>query len=494
MNQLDREQYISELFTKQQSINEIEQMAKDIEKPQVNPKISALAEIRQKRARNEQFKPDKKDYSEEDEKSKSEESEYDESGDISDQKSVGSEDEGEKKPGREHKSTAIQLVDIEKVRLSRDMLEKWVDQVYFEQTVKNCFVRTTVGASQNQHQYKMCQVEGVVNDPSSTYKLGQKQTTKLLKVKYGSSIKTMPMNVISNSPFAETEFFEWKRVMEKDGLPLVTKEMLLGKQNDIHRAQNYLYKPEEIDDMVIRNRKERLEKHESRINVVFEINQVDGQIQSYQKLIQELENEKNTKKDKSGQIAKFKSMLEMLKDEKKMLDELLKNQLNEAEVQDTMTQFNLRAKLNEQKLDSLADTLDSNDKAEAYNPFARRTKRAAPLWNTKLDAKPEEKQNVTPKEKTPKAVPQKNEEAKKEQENSQNYDEETRKKVLIAKHKEIKLDIDNLIIGDIENSKSEIGMFDMKYKPMKNMVDPKNETMVDQISFGEWKNKYLNMK
>jgi len=26
---------------------------------------------------------------------------------------------------------------------------------------------------------------------------------------------------------------------------------------------------------------------------------------------------------------------------------------------------------------------------------------------------------------------------------------------------------------------------------MKNMVDPKNETMVDQISFGEWKNKYL---
>ncbi len=36
---------------------------------------------------------------------------------------------------------------MEKIRVSRDMLEKWVDQLYFEQTVVGAFVRMTIASS-----------------------------------------------------------------------------------------------------------------------------------------------------------------------------------------------------------------------------------------------------------------------------------------------------------------------------------------------------------
>lgn len=38
------------------------------------------------------------------------------------------------------------------------MLEKWVDQSYFEQTVPGCFVRMTFQSNRGQHEYMMCEI------------------------------------------------------------------------------------------------------------------------------------------------------------------------------------------------------------------------------------------------------------------------------------------------------------------------------------------------
>ncbi len=50
------------------------------------------------------------------------------------------------------------MADIERIRISREVLERWVDQVFFEDTVVDCFVRLTMAHQQKQHEYYMCQI------------------------------------------------------------------------------------------------------------------------------------------------------------------------------------------------------------------------------------------------------------------------------------------------------------------------------------------------
>lgn len=47
------------------------------------------------------------------------------------------------------------------MRLSRDVLERWVDQVYFEDTVVDCFVRMTMASKDLKREYRMCQVVSI---------------------------------------------------------------------------------------------------------------------------------------------------------------------------------------------------------------------------------------------------------------------------------------------------------------------------------------------
>jgi hypothetical protein len=58
----------------------------------------------------------------------------------------------------EAKVQQVQVNDVEKIRISRDSLERWVDQAYFEETVVDCFVRMTFQSSKKQNEYMMCQI------------------------------------------------------------------------------------------------------------------------------------------------------------------------------------------------------------------------------------------------------------------------------------------------------------------------------------------------
>lgn len=60
------------------------------------------------------------------------------------------------------------LEQVNNVRLNRSLLEKWVDQPYFERTVPQFFVRVGIGMNrEQQNAYRMAQVVGKYTDPSS---------------------------------------------------------------------------------------------------------------------------------------------------------------------------------------------------------------------------------------------------------------------------------------------------------------------------------------
>jgi len=107
---------------------------------------------------------------------------------------------------------------ISKLRLPRKLLEKWVEEPFFEQVVIGCFVRLGVGkapGSRSLPQYRVCEIVGVV-DYKYSYAFGEFQTKKALMLRIGHNQRVWRMNVISNHRFTPTELEEWHHTMKTE--------------------------------------------------------------------------------------------------------------------------------------------------------------------------------------------------------------------------------------------------------------------------------------
>lgn len=100
---------------------------------------------------------------------------------------------------------------ISKLRLPRKLLEKWVEEPFFEEAVTGCFVRLGVGkapGSRSMPQYRVCEIVGVV-DYKYSYAFGEFQTKKALMLRIGNNQRLWRMNVISNHRFTPAELEEY---------------------------------------------------------------------------------------------------------------------------------------------------------------------------------------------------------------------------------------------------------------------------------------------
>ncbi|KAG6834706.1 hypothetical protein H0H93_007894 [Arthromyces matolae] len=93
------------------------------------------------------------------------------------------------------------LDDLEKCRLSRDMLAKHCLAPWFQDYVQNGWVRYLIGQENGQPVYRICQVANLGVDPVKTYRINDKQADQTLELKHGKSIKPFPMDKVSNAPF-----------------------------------------------------------------------------------------------------------------------------------------------------------------------------------------------------------------------------------------------------------------------------------------------------
>jgi RNA polymerase-associated protein RTF1 len=87
-----------------------------------------------------------------------------------------------------------------KLRLPRSLLEKWVEEPFFEKAVVGCFVRLGVGkspGSRGEAQYKVCEIISV-DEYKHAYAFGEFETRKALMLRIGRNQRLWRMNVISN--------------------------------------------------------------------------------------------------------------------------------------------------------------------------------------------------------------------------------------------------------------------------------------------------------
>jgi hypothetical protein len=108
---------------------------------------------------------------------------------------------------------------IVSVQLTRNQLEEWVDQPFFDETVVGCFVRINIGTGKTtgEASYRVCEVVGIKNEESSVaYKLlNGAYTRRKLIVGLGSARKSWPIIQISNSPVQPAELDGWKKWCDK---------------------------------------------------------------------------------------------------------------------------------------------------------------------------------------------------------------------------------------------------------------------------------------
>jgi len=110
-----------------------------------------------------------------------------------------------------------------KLRLPRSLLEKWVEEPFFEKAVIGCFVRLGVGKApglRGDPQYKVCEIVGV-EEYKHSYAFGEFETKKALMLRIGRNQRLWRMNVISNHRFTAAELDEWRNIMiaERQRIP-----------------------------------------------------------------------------------------------------------------------------------------------------------------------------------------------------------------------------------------------------------------------------------
>lgn len=148
--------------------------------------------------------------------------------------------------------------DLNKIRLSRHKMERFVHLPFFDRVVRGCFVRIGIGNNNGKPVYRVAEISGVC-ETGKIYQLGGTRTNKGLKLRHGAQERVFRLEFVSNQEFTESEFFKWKETCALQGISMPTFEEVEQKLKDIKEALVYEFKEEDIEKMV--REKERFKQN-----------------------------------------------------------------------------------------------------------------------------------------------------------------------------------------------------------------------------------------
>ena len=169
---------------------------------------------------------------------------------------ASSEEESDDEAIEETDEKVSNVEDVEKIRLSRHKMERWVHMPFFEDLVKGCFVRIGIGQNEGRSIYRVAQILGVV-ETAKVYSLGSTRTNKGLRLKHGKQERVFRLEFVSNQSFTETEFGRWLSEMHSNDIPVPTMEEVDNKLQELQNSKNYSYQDNDVDKIVAEKKKFR---------------------------------------------------------------------------------------------------------------------------------------------------------------------------------------------------------------------------------------------
>lgn len=139
--------------------------------------------------------------------------------------------------------------DLNKIRLSRHKMERFVHLPFFDRVVQGCFVRIGIGNNNGKPVYRVAEISGVC-ETVKIYQLGGTRTNKGLKLRHGAQERIFRLEFVSNQEFTDSEFFKWKETCALQGISMPTFDEVEQKLKDITEALVYEFKEEDIEKIV----------------------------------------------------------------------------------------------------------------------------------------------------------------------------------------------------------------------------------------------------
>lgn len=139
--------------------------------------------------------------------------------------------------------------ELNKIRLSRHKIERFVALPHFDRVVSNCFVRISIGNKNNIPVYRVAEIAGVV-ETAKIYLLGKCRTNKGLRLRFGTAEKVFRLEFLSNQDFSDSEFEKWKEVCHSTDVDLPTLDFVDKKVKEIKEAIVYEFKDEDVHKII----------------------------------------------------------------------------------------------------------------------------------------------------------------------------------------------------------------------------------------------------
>lgn len=139
--------------------------------------------------------------------------------------------------------------ELNKLRISRHKIERFITLPMFDTVVLNCFVRINIGNNNGRPVYRVAEIVGVV-ETAKIYQLGKGRTNKGFKLKHGSQERVFRLEFISNQDFTDSEYQKWISVCEATGTPMPSVDMIDKKNKEIKEATTYEFKDADVDKII----------------------------------------------------------------------------------------------------------------------------------------------------------------------------------------------------------------------------------------------------
>lgn len=172
--------------------------------------------------------------------------------------SSNSEDEEStsKKPAVTHtpsSSKRVTLVskkdELNRIRLSRFKIERFIALPHFDRVVTNCFVRISIGNNNNRPVYRVAEIVAVV-ETAKIYALGKCRTNKGFRLRQGNADRVFRLEFISNQDFSDSEFEKWKSTCAAAAIDFPSLDFIEKKAKEIKDAIVYEFKDEDVHKII----------------------------------------------------------------------------------------------------------------------------------------------------------------------------------------------------------------------------------------------------
>lgn len=151
---------------------------------------------------------------------------------------------------------AAELVDLEganAIRLPRDFLARWIFHPEFDELVRGCLLRLSIGFKGSEQVYRLVEIRKIVKY-HRVYKINDVSTNKAAVLKYGRSEKTFRLDVVSNAPFTQGEFARWLETMREEHQAIPTRRSVQAKHQALTELQSRPISDETISAMIAAKR------------------------------------------------------------------------------------------------------------------------------------------------------------------------------------------------------------------------------------------------